>query len=101
VDFLFFSSLPLLLFSFFCLDPVDPIPFLLLLFPSLLSPPLVLGPVGPFSLSSLYFILGHHMIGDNSGLDISTDLDIRAQDEKFVVGDFLSVFTLWYLIFAY
>jgi hypothetical protein len=39
--------------------------------------------------------LGHHMIGDNSGLDI------RAQDEKFVVGDFLSVFTFWYLIFAY
>lgn len=30
-----------------------------------------------------------YMVGDNSGWDISTDLDTWAQGKKFVVGDLL------------
>jgi len=55
----FLSSSTSFLFFFFCLDPVDPIPFRFLLFPSLLNLSWAL--LGLFSLSSLYFILGRHM----------------------------------------
>lgn len=33
-----------------------------------------------------------YTVGDNSGWDISTDLDSWAQDKRFVVGDILCMF---------
>lgn len=42
-----------------------------------------------------------YMVGDNSGWDISTDIDTWAQDKTFAVGDVLSkYFTTWLMFYS-